>query len=56
MNRKILIIIMVLAALLLTGCTSASFSGNYVLTEGKILHGNLFVTSGSVTMEENSRV
>jgi hypothetical protein len=56
MNRKILIIIMVLAALMLTGCTSASFSGNYVLTEGKTLRGNLFVTSGSVTMEENSRV
>jgi uncharacterized membrane protein len=49
-------IIMVLAAILLTGCMSASFSGNYVLKEGKILRGNLFVTSGSVTMEENSRV
>jgi uncharacterized membrane protein len=35
---------------------SASFSGNYVLGAGKTLRGNLFVTSGSVTLEENSRV
>jgi hypothetical protein len=57
MNRKFsIIMIMVIAALLLSGCMSASFSGNYVLKEGKTLRGNLFVTSGSVTMEENSRV
>jgi uncharacterized membrane protein len=56
MNRKIAILIMVIASLLLTGCMSASFSGNYVLKQGKTLHGNLFVTSGSVTMQENSRV
>ena len=56
MNRKLAIIIVLLGALLLTGCMSASFSGNYVLTAGKTLHGNLFVTSGSVTLEENSRV
>jgi hypothetical protein len=56
MNRKYLIIIMILAALLLTSCMSASFSGNYVLRAGKTLHGNLFVTSGSVTLDENSRV
>jgi len=56
MNRKFVIIIMVLAALLLTSCMSASFSGNYVLQAGKTLRGNLFVTSGSVTLEENSRV
>ncbi len=56
MNRKISIIIMVVGALLLTSCMSASFSGNYVLKAGKTLRGNLFVTSGSVTLEENSRV
>jgi hypothetical protein len=56
MNRKLLIIVMILAALLLSSCMSASFSGNYVLKEGKTLRGNLFVTSGSVTMQENSRV
>ncbi len=56
MNRKVAIIIFVLAALLLTSCMSASFSGNYVLRAGKTLRGNLFVTSGSVTLEENSRV
>ena len=55
MNRK-LTIIMVLAALLLTSCISASFSGNYVLSAGKTLRGNLFVTSGTATLEENSRV
>jgi len=56
MNRKFTIIIMVLAALVLTSCMSASFSGNYVLKAGKTLRGHLFVTSGSVTLEENSRV
>jgi uncharacterized membrane protein len=58
MNRKFTIIIMVITitAFLLSGCMSASFSGNYVLKEGKTLRGNLFVTSGSVTMQENSRV
>jgi uncharacterized membrane protein len=35
---------------------STSFSGNYVLQEGKTLRGNLFVTSGSVTMKEGSKV
>jgi predicted small secreted protein len=56
MNRKLTIIIVLLGAFLLTGCMSASFSGNYILKAGKTLHGNLFVTSGSVTLEENSRV
>jgi hypothetical protein len=56
MNRRLATIIVLLGALLLTSCMSASFSGNYVLRAGKILHGNLFVTSGSVTMEEDSRV
>ncbi len=35
---------------------STSFSGNYVLGAGKTLRGNLFVTSGTVSLEENSRV
>ncbi len=56
MNRKFTIILMVVFALLLTSCMSASFSGNYILRAGKTLRGNLFVTSGSVTLEENSRV
>jgi cytoskeletal protein CcmA (bactofilin family) len=56
MKRKYAIIIMLLTALVLTSCMSASFSGNYVLRAGKTLRGNLFVTSGSVTLEENSRV
>jgi hypothetical protein len=56
MNRKLTIMILIVAALLLTSCMTASFSGNYALQEGKILRGDLFVTSGSVTLEENSRV
>jgi uncharacterized membrane protein/predicted small secreted protein len=56
MKRKIALILLILTTLLLTGCMSASFSGNYVLSAGKTLRGNLFVTSGSVTMEDNSRV
>lgn len=56
MNRKLTITILLLGALMLSGCISTSFSGNYVLRSGKTLHGNLFVTSGSVTLQENSRV
>ena len=56
MKSKFAFIILLLAAMLLSGCMSASFSGDYVLAEGKTLRGNLFVTSGSVTMKENSRV
>lgn len=56
MKAKFSIIIVLLAALLLSSCVSASFSGNYILRTGKTLRGNLFVTSGSVTLEENSRV
>ena len=56
MKRQFVIILILVTALLLTGCMSASFAGNYVLKEGKTLRGNLFVTSGSVTMQENSRV
>ena len=56
MNRKLAITILLLVALLLTGCTSMSFSGNYVLSSGRTLRGNLFVTSGSTTLEESSRV
>jgi hypothetical protein len=56
MNRKFTILIVVFAAILLTSCMSASFSGNYILKSGTTLRGNLFVTSGSVTLEENSRV
>jgi hypothetical protein len=56
MNHKLTIIVPLLGALLLSGCMSTSFSGNYILKTGETLRGNLFVTSGSVTLEENSRV
>jgi cytoskeletal protein CcmA (bactofilin family) len=48
--------LLLLAALLLAGCMSTSFSGDYVVQSGHTLRGNLVATSGSVTLEENSRV
>jgi len=56
MNRKWTILILVLAAFTLTGCVSASFSGNYIVKEGTTLQGDLFVTSGNVLLEPDSRV
>ncbi|PWB51494.1 MAG: hypothetical protein C3F13_13710 [Anaerolineales bacterium] len=56
MNRKIALIFLVLISLILSSCMSASFSGNYIVGKGKTMHGNLFVTSGTVTLEEGSRV
>ena len=56
MNHKLTNAILLLGALILTGCISTSFSGNYVLKPGETLHGDLFVTEGSVTLQENSRV
>lgn len=56
MNRKLSFIMLLLVSLLLTSCMSASFSGNYILGSGQTLRGNLFVTSGTVTLKENSRV
>lgn len=56
MKNKLAITILLLGAVLLTGCMSASFSGNYVVQSGQTLRGNLFVTSGSVMLEEGSRV
>lgn len=56
MNRKWRILIFVLVALTLTGCMTASFSGNYVVNAGTTLQGDLFVTSGNVMLEDNSKV
>ncbi len=56
MNPKWTTIILIIGTLLLSGCVSTSFSGNYVVRPGDILRGDLFVTSGSVTLGENSRV
>jgi uncharacterized membrane protein len=56
MNRRFYTLMIVIMTLILTSCMSASFSGNYVLGAGQTLRGNLFVTSGSVTLQENSRV
>lgn len=56
MNHKLALTVLLLGALMLTGCISTSFSGDYVVKSGTTLHGDLFVTSGTVTLEENSRV
>jgi hypothetical protein len=56
MNHKPTMIILLLVTLVLAGCMSASFSGNYVVQAGDTLRGNLFVTSGSVLLKEGSRV
>ncbi len=56
MKHKLTLSILLLAALLLSGCMSASFEGNYVVQPGDTLRGNLFVTSGSVLLQEDSRV
>jgi predicted small secreted protein len=56
MKYRFSIIFLILTAMMLAGCMSTSFSGNYVLEAGKTLRGNLFVTSGTVTLEENSKV
>jgi hypothetical protein len=56
MNRKLALICLLLASLILSGCMTASFSGNYVVGKGQTVRGNLFVTSGIVTLEEDSRV
>lgn len=57
MNRKVgIAIIIILSMFLLSGCMSASFSGNYIVREGRTLRGDLFVTSGTVTLEANSQV
>jgi cytoskeletal protein CcmA (bactofilin family) len=56
MKIKALAAILLLGSFLLAGCMSTSFSGDYVVSSGNTLRGNLYVTSGSVTLEENSRV
>ena len=52
----ILFVMLILTAASLSGCMTASFSGNYVVRAGTTLTGDLFVTSGNVTLGENSRV
>jgi predicted small secreted protein len=56
MKYRFSIIFLILAAMLLASCMSTSFSGNSVLEAGKTLRGNLSVTTGTVTLEEKSKV
>ena len=54
MNYKLARTLSILVTLLLNGCMSASFSGNYVVKSGETLRGDLFVTSGSVTLRRTA--
>ncbi len=58
MNRKsfALVFFLLLATWSLNGCMSVSFSGDFVVRAGTTLTGDLFVTSGTVTLEPGSQV
>jgi cytoskeletal protein CcmA (bactofilin family) len=56
MNHKLTIMLLALGALLLASCATTSFEGNLVVPSGETLRGNIYATSGSVTLQENSRV
>jgi len=49
-------LIVLLVALLTTGCMTVSTNGEYTLTSGRTLHGDFIMTSGEATLEEGSRV
>lgn len=48
--------ILVLVALLVSGCATISTSGDYTLESGKTVRGDLVITSGNAWLEEDSRV
>jgi cytoskeletal protein CcmA (bactofilin family) len=57
MKRRLTLIILILFALLASGCVAQVVtSGNYTLRSGETLRGDLVVFSGQVTLEEGSRV
>lgn len=49
-------VLLVLVAVLVSGCATVSTSGEYTLGSGETLRGDLVVTSGQATLEEGSRV
>lgn len=55
-KRNLLIGLMILCALLVSGCVQMVPAGNYTLFSGETLRGNLLVFSGNATLEEGSRV
>ena len=56
MKHSTALFILILTALLLAGCMATSFEGNYVVPAGKTQRGNIFATSGAVTLQQGSRV
>jgi len=56
MKRTLALGLLVLFAVLASGCATMSTSGEYILASGQTLRGNLVVTSGQATLEEGSRV
>lgn len=50
------LVLLVLFTFLLTGCGRLVTSGNYTLSSGETLGGNLLVTSGNVLLEEDTLV
>lgn len=56
MKRTSTLILLMLFAVLISGCSTVSTHGQYTLERGETLRGNLLLTSGHATLEENSRV
>jgi len=56
MKRTMAILILVLFAVLASGCGSMSTSGPYTLGSGQTLRGDFLTTEGVVTLKEGSRV
>jgi predicted small secreted protein len=56
MKRTSTLILLILFAMLVSGCSTVSTHGQYTLHRGETLRGNLVLTSGQATLEEDSRV
>ena len=56
MKRTMTVLLLVLLAMLVSGCGSMSTSGNYTLESGQTLRGDFLTTEGVVTLKEGSRV
>ena len=50
------VFVLILFAVLSSGCMTISTSGEYTLPNDQTLNGNLVITSGEATLEEGSRV
>jgi hypothetical protein len=56
MKGKVTILVILLLAVLASGCGDMSTSGNYTLESGRTLRGDFLTTEGVVTLREGSRV